>query len=103
MLSNLTPARQDIQAPDGDPGDPAWSHYQFKVDGKIYDGGTDYALAQGETILVRYNSSDPSFNHAQDDGRSMFQAWFRHSGFLLVIVLIVLVSFIRNRRELEYP
>lgn len=97
------PGTPGHSGPDGDPGDPAWSHYQFKVDGKTYDGGTDYELAQGETILVRYNSSDPSFNHAQDDDRSMFQTWFGRSGFLLVIVLVFLVSVIRNRREAEYP
>jgi hypothetical protein len=53
--------------PDGDPGDPAWSHYQFKVGETIYDGWTDYELAEGETIQVRYNSLDPRFSHAEDD------------------------------------
>jgi hypothetical protein len=97
------PGTPGHSGPDGDAGDPAWSYYQFRVDGKTYDGGTDYELARGETIQVRYSSSDPSFNHAQDDDQSMFQDWFHHGGFLLMLVLVGLVWFIRNKREPEYP
>src|SRR5205814_10117357 len=46
---------------------PPSSHYQFQVNGITYDGWIEDELSEGEEILIRYNSSDPKFNHAQDD------------------------------------
>jgi hypothetical protein len=100
-LSKLTPASAEWdQYDDGDPGTPPSSHYQFQVDGKSYDGWIEDELSKGEPILIRYNSSDPSFNHAQDD-HTTFVHKERHSLFLLFIVLAALGWFIRNRNPLE--
>jgi hypothetical protein len=88
------------QTDDGDPGTPPSSHYQFQVDGKSYDGWIEDELSKGEPILIRYNSSDPSFNHAQDD-HTTFVHKERHSLFLLFIVLAALGWCIRNRNPLE--
>jgi hypothetical protein len=43
-----------------DPGSPPSSHYQFQVNGITYDGWIEDELSEGEEILIRYNSSDPS-------------------------------------------
>jgi hypothetical protein len=84
--------------PDGDAGDPASSHYQFKVGEKVYDGWTDYELAEGDTIRVRYNPSDPRFSHADDDDTGFAKVLFVW-GIGLITVLSMLVSFIRNKNR----
>jgi hypothetical protein len=86
--------------PDGDPGDPAWSHYQFKVNGITYDGGMKDELPEGEEILIRYNSSDPKFNHAQDD-HTTFRDYNESVFFLLILVLAALAWFIWHRKPDE--
>ena len=83
---------------DGDPGDPAWSHYQFKVGEKVYDGWTDYELAEGDTIRVRDNPSDPRFSHAEDDDTG-FAKVVSVRGIALITVLAMLVSFVRNKNR----
>jgi hypothetical protein len=85
--------------PGGDGGGPAWSHYQFKVGEKVYDGWlSDYEFAEGETIRVRYNSSDPRFSHVEDDDESfakVVSVW----GIFLVAVLVMLVRLVRNKDQ----
>lgn len=89
---------------DGDSGRPPASQYEFKVNRRTYDGWTEDELAPGDQILVRYNSSDPSFNHAQDVNERF---WRRHGSFGLILifvsVLVSLVKTIRDKDQPEYP
>jgi len=48
---------------DGDGGTPPSSHYQFRVGPITYDGWIEDELEVGERVLVRYNSSNPKYNH----------------------------------------
>jgi hypothetical protein len=80
---------------DADPGTPPSSHYQFTLNGVTYDGWIEDELSESEPITVRYNSSDPNFNHAQDDHRTFTQKE-RFNLLLLFIVLGALVYCIRN-------
>jgi hypothetical protein len=92
------PGTPGHSGPDGDPGDPAWSHYQFNVGEKVYGGSTDYELAVGETIRIRYNSSDPRFSHAEDDDTGFAKVVFV-LGIALFTVLYLLVAFVRNKNR----
>jgi hypothetical protein len=85
---------------DADPGREPSSHYQFQVNGITYDGWTRDELSEGEEILIRYNSSDPKFNHAKDDDTTFFDKE-RSMFFLLFIVLAVLTWFIWKRKPDE--
>jgi hypothetical protein len=84
-----------------DPGEPEGtepsSHYEFKVNGVTYDGWAEDKLPEGEQILIRYNSSNPKFSHAQDDHRAFVNYNF-YVFFLLVFVLAALAFFIRHRK-----
>src|ERR1700730_11735949 len=44
-----------------DPGQEPSSHYQFAVNGTTYEGWMHEELGKSQHILIRYNSSDPSF------------------------------------------
>jgi hypothetical protein len=81
---------------DGDAGESPASHYQFKVKGVTYDGWIKDELAKGEAISIRYNPSDPSFNHAEDDHGTFLQIE-KSSLILLLIVAVALVSLLRNK------
>jgi hypothetical protein len=85
---------------DADPGREPSSHYQFQVNGITYDGWTRDELSEGEEILIRYNSSDPKFNHAKDDDTTFFDEE-RSTFFLLFIVLAALTWFIWKRKPDE--
>jgi hypothetical protein len=84
---------------DADPGRDPSSHYEFQVNGVTYDGWTGDELSQGEELLVRYNSSAPKFNHAQDDHASPYDD--NHSIFLLIIVLAALGWWMWKRKPDE--
>jgi hypothetical protein len=86
----------------GDPGQPAASRYEFKVNGKTYEGWIEDELSKGEPIVVLYNSSDPNFNHAQDEHADWLRTISYPFGFLLLIVLVALVWFVRNKQQPEY-
>ena len=57
-------------------------------------------LSEVDEILIRYNSSDPNFNHAQDDHRSFYDDT-RYTIFLLIGVLTALTWFIWKRKPEE--
>jgi hypothetical protein len=81
---------------DADPGTEPSSHYQFQVNGITYDGWARDELTQGEQILIRYNSSAPNLNHAEDD-HSTFYDHNHGLLFLFIILLVALVWWIRRR------
>ena len=85
---------------DADSGSPPSSHYQFQVNGITYDGWIEDELSEGEEILIRPNSSDPKFNHAQDDHASFYDET-RGTLFLLIIVLAALTWWIWKREPAE--
>jgi len=81
----------------GGPGQPPSSHYQFEVNGTTYDGRAQDELAVSETVPVRYNSSQPRFNHAEGD----VPFWKKNDFSILLIGLIAaaicLVGVLRER------
>ncbi len=86
---------RDEDGDSGDAGVPASSHYQFTVNGKVYDGWVSGELSVGKSLLVRYNSSDPNINHAQDD-HTTFLHEEKYVLILLLFVLALLAWFIRR-------
>jgi hypothetical protein len=85
------------EAGDGDDaGREPSSRYEFQVDGKTYDGSTEDELPEGKQIAIRYNSTDPSFNHAQGDAADWRGQIGKHV-FFLVIVLAILVGVVRTK------
>jgi hypothetical protein len=83
----------------GDSGEPPSSHYEFKVNGITYEGWIEDELTVGKPILVRYNSSDPSFNHAEGYDRDFSSVILDSWGILWFIVLSLFVSFVRNKNR----
>jgi hypothetical protein len=78
--------------------EPPSSHYQFNVSHTTYEGWVQDDLAVGEKILVRYDSSDPNFSHAQWE-RADWVGYSFSSFFLLGFVLLVLIPMIRHRND----
>jgi len=81
----------------GGPGQPPSSRYQFEVNGITYDGRAQDQLVVGETVPVRYNSSQPRFNYAEGD----VPYWKKNDFSIFLIGLIgaaiMLVGVIRDR------
>jgi hypothetical protein len=86
---------------DNDEGGPSRSaHYQFNVNGIYYDGWVgnwDQSLAKGDLVQVRYNASDPEFNHAEGDGPK--DGFFNQWTFFGIICLIATFWMVRERRK----
>jgi Protein of unknown function (DUF3592) len=86
---------------DHDEGGPSRSaHYQFNVNGIYYDGWVgnwDQSLAKGDPVQVRYNLSDPEFNHAEGDGPK--DGFFNQWTFFGIICLVMLFMAVRERRK----
>jgi hypothetical protein len=85
---------------DADPGRDPSSHYQFQVNGVMYDGWIEDELSEGTEILIRYNSSAPRFNHAQDDDRTFYED-NKGTLILFIVVLAALTGFIWKRKQTE--
>jgi hypothetical protein len=80
------------------PGTPPSSHYRFTVNGKTYDGWIKDELVPGAAISVRYNSTDPKFNHALEDHSHW---WDYSSFFLLIVVCFFLYKIVTGKNEIE--
>jgi hypothetical protein len=86
---------------DADPGSPPSSHYQFQVSGITYDGWIEDELSEGEEILIRYNSSDPKFNHAQDDSTTFYH--HNRSVFSLLMLVLAALAVVIWKRKPDEP
>jgi len=78
--------------------EPPSSHYQFNVSHRTYEGWAQDDLAAGEKILVRYDSSDPSFSHAQGE-RADWEHYIFNNFVALGFVLLFLIPMIRHRND----
>jgi hypothetical protein len=85
---------------DADPGRLPSSRYQFQVNGVTYDGWLGDELRSGDEIVIRYNSSDPTLSHAQDD-HPTFRNYNRSELFCLMVVVAALALVIWNRKPDE--
>jgi hypothetical protein len=97
QVVEVDPGELGHPGPDGDAGQPPSSHYQFNVNGITYDGWLKDELGEGEKVLVRYNSSNPEFNHA--DGDQPFWRDHSHAVWFIAFAIVAwsLVKVVRDR------
>jgi hypothetical protein len=97
QVVEVDPGEPGHPGPDGDAGQPPSSHYQFNVNGITYDGWLKDELGEGEKVLVRYNSSNPEFNHA--DGDQPFWRDHSHAVWFIAFAIVAwsLVKVVRDR------